>query len=94
MKTAIKHESDEFLVITLKHVSGLKVEVNSPRTKKLWEIAHENNHKPQKLRVLGHISQTENYEFLVISLKHVTGLTGHANSSETQKIWAITHDKG
>ena len=30
-----KHEKDEFLGITLKHVSGLKVVVNRPRTPKL-----------------------------------------------------------
>ena len=47
----IKHENDEFLVITLKHVSFLKVAVNRPRTIKLWAIAHENNHKSGKLRV-------------------------------------------
>ena len=58
MKTAIKHESDEFLVITLKHVSVLKVDVSHLGTIKWWAIAHENNKKTQKLRVLGHISPT------------------------------------
>ena len=39
-----KREYDEFLGITLKHVPGLKVALNSPRTIKLWAIAHENGH--------------------------------------------------
>ena len=56
MNIAIKYENDEFLGITLKHV--LKVALNSPRTIKLWAIAHENGHKTRKRRVSGHISQT------------------------------------
>ena len=58
MKTAIKSENDDFLVMTLKHVSGLTVVVNRPRTPKLWGIAHENGHKAQKRRVFCHKSQT------------------------------------
>jgi hypothetical protein len=45
MKTAIKHENDEFLVISIKHVRVLKRHANPPRTKKLWAINHENDHK-------------------------------------------------
>ena len=45
MKTTIKHENDDFLVITLKHVSGLKVDVKRPGTPKLLAIAYENGHK-------------------------------------------------
>ena len=41
--------------ITLKHVSGLKVALNSPRTIKQWAIAHENGHKTRKRRGSGHI---------------------------------------
>ena len=37
-----KHENDEFLGITLKHVLFLKVVINRPVTYKLWAIAHEN----------------------------------------------------
>ena len=44
MKMAKKHENDEFLVITLKHVSGLRVVVNHPGTPKLWAITYENGH--------------------------------------------------
>ena len=36
MKMAKKHENDEFLVITLKHVSVLKVVVILPETLELW----------------------------------------------------------
>ena len=48
MKMTVKHENDECLGITLKHVPGLKVALNSPRTIKLWAIAHENGHKTRK----------------------------------------------
>ena len=58
MKTAIKQENDEFLVISFQHVSGRKVTVNRPRTPKQWAVAHENGHKTRELRVSGHISQT------------------------------------
>jgi hypothetical protein len=39
MKTTITHENYEFLVIYLKHVTGLT------GTKKLWAINHENGHR-------------------------------------------------
>ena len=54
MKTAIRRENDEFLVISLKHVSGLTGHANLLGTPKLWEIAHENGHKTRKRRVFGH----------------------------------------
>jgi hypothetical protein len=56
MKTSIKHENDEFLVINIKHVLGLTIVVNRPRTTKLWVIAHENGHKERKQQVFGHNS--------------------------------------
>ena len=34
----------------------------------------------------------ENYEFLVIPLKHIMGLPSLANLPGTQKLWAITHE--
>ena len=80
MKMTIKHENDEFLGITLKHVPGLKVALNSPRTIKLWEIAHENGHKTRKRRVSGH------------ALKHVSCLAVMLNRPGIPKIWAITHE--
>jgi hypothetical protein len=58
MKTATKHENDEFLVITLKDVVGPTVIVNCHKTPKLWIIAHENGRKARKRRVFGHSSQT------------------------------------
>jgi hypothetical protein len=36
----------------------------------------------------------ENYEFLVIYLKHVTCLIGLINPKGTQKLWAINHENG
>src|SRR3954465_14701822 len=48
MKTTIKHENDNFLVIPLKHVSGLTVVVNHPGTPKIWSITHGNDHKSKK----------------------------------------------
>src|SRR3954462_15040064 len=80
MKTTIKQETDEFLVISFQHVSGRKVTVNCPRTPKLWATAHKNVHK------------RENGDLLVISLKHAKVLSRHANPAKTQKLWAITHE--
>src|SRR3954462_13721022 len=80
MKTAIKRENDEFLVISSQHVSGRKVIVNRPRTPKQWAVAHENGHKH------------ENYEFLGITLKHVLGLKVVVNRPRTPKPWAIAHE--
>jgi hypothetical protein len=62
MKTALKHKSDEFLVMPLKHVLSVMGLVNHPGTPKLWAIAHKNGHK------------RKNDEFLVMSLKHVLGV--------------------
>ena len=45
MNMTLKRENDEFLVITLKHVSGLRIVVNPPRAPKLCAIAHGNGHK-------------------------------------------------
>ena len=71
MKTAIKHENYEFLVINLKHVTGLTCLASPTGTLILWEIT-QNRHKH------------ENDEFLVITLKHVLDLTSHANPLEPQ----------
>src|SRR3954467_1923409 len=79
MKTAIKQENDEFLVISFQHVSGRKVTVNRPRTPKLRAIAHENGHKTRERRVSGHISQKCN------------GSYRPCKSNWNQKLWAITH---
>jgi hypothetical protein len=79
---AIKHENDDFLFITLKHVSGHKVVVNRLGTPKKWAIAHENVYKTRKLQVFNHISQ------------NLMGLIGHANQPRTQKLWAIPNENG
>src|SRR3954468_1657633 len=57
MKTTIKRENDEFLVITLKHVSGLTSHANLLGNPKLWAIALENGHKTRKLWVFGYNPQ-------------------------------------
>ena len=80
MKTAIKHGNNELLVISLKHVTGLKVIVNHPRPPKLWAIAHENGNKH------------ENDEFLVITLKHVSFLKVAVNRPRTIKLSEIAHE--
>src|SRR3954463_8438027 len=77
-----KTQKTEFLVITLKHVSGLTSHANRPTNPKQWAIAHENDHKTRKRRVF------------CIPLKHVSGLTSHANRPATRKIWAIAHENG
>src|SRR3954470_18222983 len=82
MKIAKKHENDEFFVITLKHVSVLKVVVNRHRTPNSGQLLIKT--------VLKH----ENDEFLLICHKHVRVLTRHANPPGTQKLWAITHENG
>ena len=45
MKTTIRRENDEFLLISLKHVSGLTGHANPPVTPKMLAIAHEKGHK-------------------------------------------------
>src|SRR3954463_8620892 len=57
MKTTIKRENDNFLVIPLKHVSGLTVVVNLPGTPKMWSITHGNDHKKAKKTNFHHTSQ-------------------------------------
>src|SRR3954470_3427092 len=79
MKTAIKRENNEFLVISFQHVPGRNVTVNRPRTPKQWSIAHENGHNTRKLRVFSHISQKCN------------GSYRPCKSNWNQKLWAITH---
>ena len=74
MKTTIKHENDKLLVITLKHVSGLKVDVNCLGTIKQWEIAHEKGHKMGRL---GHVSPTSIESY------------GRCKSPGTPKQWEI-----
>src|SRR4051812_38244881 len=80
MKMTIKHENDEFLVIYLKHVTGLTGLANPTTTQKLWAITHKNGHKH------------ENDEFSDITHKHVTGLQVVVNRPVTPKLWAITHE--
>ena len=82
MISGIKHENYKFWVISLQHVSGLKVVVNRPRTPKQREIAHENGHKTRKLRVFSHISQKCNGSYMP------------CKSNWNQKPWAITHKNG
>src|SRR4051812_7370529 len=54
----------------------------SPWNPKLWAIVDENGHKTGKR------------QFFVITLKHVSYLTGHANPHETLKQWGIAHVNG
>ena len=108
MKTIVEHENDEFLVISLKHVSSLTVIVNRTGAPKLWEIAHENGYKTRKqlvfrcgLVVIVNLPRTpktvvkhKNDEFLVISLKHLSSLTSHLSLPNTPKLWEIAHENG
>ena len=72
MKVTLKRENDEFLVITLKHVSGLRIDVNPPKAPKQCVIAHENGHKTQERRIVGH------------PLKHASSLMVHEIPVEHQ----------
>ena len=80
MNTTIKHENDDFLVIPLKHVSGITSHANRPGSQKIWAIAHENGHKSITLQVFGPNSQI------------VSSHTGHANRPGNPKQWAIAHE--
>src|SRR3954464_5193187 len=82
MKTAIKRENGEFLVISLKHVRVLSRHANPADTQKLWAITRENDHK------------IRNDEFLGITLKHVSGRKVTVNRPRTDKLWAIAHENG
>ena len=82
MKTAIKHENYVFLVINLKHVTGLTCLASPTGTQILREITHENGHKH------------ENDEFLVITLKQVSGLKVVINRPGNPKLLAIAHENG
>ena len=85
MKTAIKHENDEFLVIPLKHESVLIGHANPPRTPKPWEslslTRHANPHGIPKPWAIAHENgqKTPKQRVSIIILRHVLGLTGHAN---------------
>jgi hypothetical protein len=57
MKTAIKHRTDEFLVM-LPNISGLTCHANPHSIPQLWGIAHENGYKTRKWRFYGQNSQT------------------------------------
>src|SRR4051812_14938394 len=82
MKTAIKRENGEFLVISLKHVRGLSRHANPAETQKPWAITHENGHKTRERRVYGHISQKCNGSYMP------------CKSNWNQKPRAITHKNG
>ena len=82
MKTTLKHENNEILVQTLKHVRGVTSYANHPKTPKLWAI------------LLKMAIKRENDEFLVITLKHVSGLTVVVNLPTTPKLWAVAHENG
>ena len=80
MKTAVKCDKDEFLVISLKELSGFMVVVIHPRTPKVCAIAYENGHKHG------------NNELLDKSLEYLSGLTIVVNHPRTPKMWAIAHE--
>ena len=82
LKRSKNTKTMSFFIITLKHVSGLKIAVNRYGNPELWAIAAEDSNKTRKRCVLA------------TYLKHVTSHTSHANPPRTQKLWAITHENG
>ena len=82
MKTTIKCENNKFLVITLKHVSGLRIVVNPHGAPKQCAIAHENGQKTLKWRVFGNNPQT------------CIGSCEPCKSPRTPKLWTIAHKNG
>ena len=91
MKTTIKHENDKLLVITLKHVSGLKADVNCLGTIKQWAIAHENGHKMRRLGVLGHFSPTSIESYGRCKSPGNSKTVGHENGHKTLKLRVFSH---
>ena len=53
MKTAIRQENDEFVVIKFKQVSGLTVVINGLGSTKLRTIDQENSQKHENNKFLG-----------------------------------------
>jgi hypothetical protein len=82
MKTAIKRENDEFLVISLKHSRVPMRHANPLGTQKLWAII-------MKMTIKHEIN-----DFLVITLKHVSRLKVVVNRPITIKLWEIAHENG
>src|SRR4051812_10420443 len=82
MKTTIKRENNEILVISLKHVSRFTGNPNRPGGPKLWAVSHENDRKTRKRRVLGH------------NLKHVSSHAVLVNLPSNPKLWAIANQNG
>jgi hypothetical protein len=58
----------------LKHVLSVMGLVNHPRTPKLWEIAHKNDHK------------RKNDDFVVMPFKHVLSVMDLVNPFGTPKL--------
>src|SRR3954469_5932600 len=94
MKMTIKHENDDFLGITLKHVPGLKVALNSPRTIKLWAITHQNDHKTLKTASFwSYLSNARTASFWSY-LSNMSGRKVTVNRPRTPKLWALAHENG
>src|SRR3954463_13563059 len=75
MKTDIKCENDEFLIVPLKHVWCLMSLVNLPSSSKLCAINHGNGCKMRKREVLA------------MPLKIEARLMDHVNRPESQNYW-------
>ena len=82
MKMVKIGKNDKFLVMPLKHVSGLTFLVKCPGTLKLWAIAQEKDQKSRKRRVF------------VLPYKHVSGHAVLVNRLGTLKLWAIAKENG
>ena len=69
---------NEFLLITLKHLSGLTGHGNPPVTPKRWAIAHEKGRKTRKRRLLCHAIKhlLDILEFIIASLSASTLMIG------------------
>ena len=71
MKTTIKHENDEFLVMPLKHVLGL------------WGVQISLDYQNCGQYLMKTAIKQENDEFVVIKFKLVSGLRVVVNLPET-----------
>jgi hypothetical protein len=82
MKTSIKRENDEFLVMYLKLVSGLMGPENG------------SGHQNFGQYLIKTATKRENDAFFLIPFKRVSGVTSHVNRPRTPKLWAIVQENG
>src|SRR3954471_17808728 len=75
MKKTLKRENNEFLVISLKHVSGLTGHENRHGAPKLWAIVHENGHKTRN-------------QFIFVVIVNLPRTQKRSSNTKTTTFWS------